>query len=226
MTITLNGTTGITSTGITETSDGNVGIGTSSPSVPVSGVGLHLSDTSANTGIRLQDTAFANKDFTIRLDATDNALAIYHQNSASEKMRIDSAGRVTMPYQPAFRVHRSTATWEVYSLQTVIWDTATLNIGNHFNTTNGTFTAPINGLYYLQFAAYQLQASAYGSAYIYVNGLTDNTYRYCLVQENTALDMTNHVIVIQPLLAGDSVTTVVSGDLYTGHSSFSGYLIG
>jgi len=144
----------------------------------------------------------------------------------TDQLVVDSVGRVTMPYQPAFRVHRSTATWEVYSLQTVIWDTATLNIGNHFNTTNGTFTAPINGLYYLQFAAYQLQASASGSAYIYVNGLTDNTYRYNLVQENTALDMTNHVIVIQPLLAGDSVTTVVSGDLYTGHSSFSGYLIG
>ena len=94
MSIILNGTTGITSTGITETADGNVGIGTSSPSVSVSGVGLHLSDTSANTGIRLQDTSFANKDFTIRLDATDNALAIYHENSASEKMRIDSSGKV------------------------------------------------------------------------------------------------------------------------------------
>ena len=79
---------------VTADASGNVGIGTTSPSVPVSGVGLHLSDTSANTGIRFQDTAFANKDFTIRLDATDNALAIYHQNSASEKMRIDSSGNL------------------------------------------------------------------------------------------------------------------------------------
>ena len=77
---------------VTADASGNVGIGTSSPSVSVSGVGLHLSDTSANTGIRLQDTSFANKDFTIRLDATDNALAIYHENSASECMRITSVG--------------------------------------------------------------------------------------------------------------------------------------
>ena len=144
----------------------------------------------------------------------------------TDQLVVDSVGRVTMPYQPAFRAHRTPVAWEAYSLQTVIWNNTSLNIGNHFNTVNGTFTAPINGLYYLHFAAYQLNTSASGSAYIHVNGLGDNTYRYCLVQENTALDMTNHVIVIQPLLAGDSVTTVVSGDLYTGHSSFSGYLIG
>ena len=143
-----------------------------------------------------------------------------------ERMRIDSAGRVTMPYQPAFKAHRTPAAWETYSVQTVILNNTSLNIGNHFNTTNGTFTAPIDGLYYFHFTAYQLQANSSGSAYIYVNGASANIYNYSITQENAALDMTNHVIVIEPLLAGDSVTAVVSGDLYTGHSGFSGYLIG
>ena len=50
MTITLNGTTGITSTGITETSDGNVGIGTSSPTNKLHAFSLSTTATVAKFG--------------------------------------------------------------------------------------------------------------------------------------------------------------------------------
>lgn len=234
--------TGIAVTGQLTTT-GNVGVGTSSPTNKLHAFSSSTTATVAkfgannygNTGTTYVEIGTQYGDGGSRIgniNPSGNLGTLVFETMTgtsgvfAERMRIDSAGRVTMPYQPAFRAHRATTTWESYSVQTVIWNTATLNTGNHFNTTNGTFTAPVNGLYYLHFAAYQLNTNPSGSAYIYVNGLPDNIYRYSLTQENTATDMTNHVIVLQPLLAGDSVTTLVSGDLYTGHSSFSGYLIG
>ena len=67
-----------------------------------------------------------------------------------ERMRIDSAGRVTMPYQPAFVVYRGSGNYAISGgiTESIIYDTAETNIGGHFNTSNYRFTAPVSGLYH------------------------------------------------------------------------------
>jgi len=63
-------------------------------------------------------------------------------------LNIDSSGRVTMPYQPMLSASRTTNFGSNNASQTLInYDTAQVNVGNHYNTTSGLFTCPVNGNY-------------------------------------------------------------------------------
>ena len=61
-------------------------------------------------------------------------------------LNIDASGRVTMPYQPAFHAG-ATSTVSYSSGETVVFQTAYHNRGNHYNTSTGVFTAPVAGVY-------------------------------------------------------------------------------
>ena len=67
------------------------------------------------------------------------------------RMIIDDAGRVTMPYQPAFRATGDNTTFTLTNTvpAVVIFKVAETNIGNVYNTANGRFTVPISGVYTL-----------------------------------------------------------------------------
>jgi hypothetical protein len=77
----------------------------------------------------------------------------------TERVRIDSSGRVTMPYQPGFKISvgNRTATGSGRILSTDAGDTFSsnrdcFNTGNHFTTSNGRFTAPVAGRYMFIFS--------------------------------------------------------------------------
>lgn len=79
----------------------------------------------------------------IRFPAADTVSV---ETNGLERMRIDSAGRVTKPAQPAFTAYSSTGTLHTtvgaFPLQNTV-----INIGNHYNTSTYNFTAPIAGTY-------------------------------------------------------------------------------
>jgi hypothetical protein len=109
MSIVLNGTTGITSTGITETSDGNVGINTSSPDssnkLQVTGdigvtwatdkfIGMkYASGTSYKMGLVLKDSTRECKVWSQSSDS-DDKITFYTGSTPSERARIDSSGNL------------------------------------------------------------------------------------------------------------------------------------
>ena len=129
-------------------------------------------------------------------------------SGALERMRIDPQGRVTMPYQPAFYAYQS-AVWTVASAtwtQNTNLNSTRFNTGNHFNTSNGTFTAPVSGDYlFTHTVAFTSNTTNYfyvgiqvnGSFYTYVDGFNDAI---------SGVDNTRGGSVIIRLNANDAVT--------------------
>lgn len=101
-------------------------------------------------------------------------LAFKTQNGAGNRdtrMRIDSLGRVTLPYQPCFVATRA-GNHVVTSDAVVPLDSVDVNVGNHFNTSTYTFTAPVSGkyLFTLQTTLNSINTGSYNAIYILRNG--------------------------------------------------------
>ncbi len=122
---------------------GNVGIGVSSPAQRLNINGRFQID--AGWEIKLQNAA-QNGFAAIQNAGAGTNTDLGFSTGGSERMRIDSAGRVTMPYQPAF-VATTVSTSTLPNNADVIFNSTVTNRGSIYNTSNGRFTAPVAGLY-------------------------------------------------------------------------------
>ena len=65
--------------------------------------------------------------------------------NATERLRINSSGQVTKPNQPLFVAQKSGA---ITGGGFVVFNTVIENVGSHYNSSDGKFTAPVAGYYW------------------------------------------------------------------------------
>jgi hypothetical protein len=162
--------------------------------------------------------------------STDNTICL--GTSGTSGVIVDSAGRVTMPYQPAFsQKGTNTYTWTTTGgldfTSSNVWASGTTltNVGGHFNASTGRFTAPVDGAYAITLSVFSSFTSGYFYVYIMKNGVEVTSRNNA--QSSGNLGQTLNVIL--DLSANDYIQAHTESN-YTGCSTyrplFSGFLIG
>jgi hypothetical protein len=225
------------------TSGGNVGIGTASPSVPLqvkannsSGVAVRIQGRSSdgygslgfynNAVTTLQGQVDVNN--TGMYFGTTIATPIQFYTNDTERMRIDSSGRVTQPFQPSFHVRVNNAAY--ISTSPVPFSNAVFNVGSNFNTSTYRFTAPVAGKYNFLLQMYlRVNTNQYVTFYLRVN---DTRRLYSEFNQPSQQMYTGLTLpAIFDLSVGDfvDVEVVTNGSTYYGgnqETNFFGYLLG
>ena len=191
-----------------------------SPDVPLDGAAIYGGK---------QNGSDAHKDFFLAFATRSES-----PNEAVERMRIDSNGIVTKPYQPSFYVSGSFSITSWNSNKHVNWVDATtpplFDTNNDY--ANGVFTAPVDGKYY--FSASFLTGSNAG---FLLWAFYKNTSKYQAgwfqvyddsVHSNNECQLTGSIIM--DMSAGDTARVAMNNthdNVYTtSYNYFLGYLIG
>ena len=118
------------------------------------------SDPTNSSFIDMAVIGTSESRITSNIAGTGSYLPMTFQTGGSERMRIDSSGRVTMPYQPA--VHAGlTGSAGNTAASPIVWNSVLTNVGNHYNSSTGLFTCPVAAVYEV-FASACVQVSANG----------------------------------------------------------------
>lgn len=170
--------------------------------------------------------------FTGTLDLPSGGLTV-----GTDQLAVDSSGRVTMPYQPAFRasyVGDNGGSYTVGVSAIVPFNTANSNVGGHYSTTTNRFTAPVAGHYHFNFIgfAYNSGAISAGSTAgvnLRVNGTIVTYLNYDYVVSSAGYNSLSGSNTMY-LNANDYVEIYGTAGIYVDSSGrytqFSGFLLG
>lgn len=220
--------------------NGNVGIGTTTPTrkLTISRPTQEMNEQiELNVVGGIQDNFFDGIRFTQSTGTYLGGLrCLYANNGApsfafntrnnSNVWRVDDAGRVTTPNQPAFHAYpsvgSSVATNTVFPM-----NIAPENQGNCYNTSTYRFTAPVTGRYLFTFYTLTTNDGAVADIRLWINGSNPDLYG------GYAGNQTGHKQVTSTWLIRLNVNDYVEVRSFTTsymygvpHTGFSGFLIG
>jgi hypothetical protein len=240
--------------------NGNVGVGTPTPTTRLDVLGtantvarvktssggaygaFHVSNSNANgeASIGYRDDSDSDTTSWVVGKSVGGVVDAFGWYYNGLRMGIDTAGRVTMPYQPyALCGFASNAALTFTSDQTVSLNVAEQRGGSNFNTSTSRFTAPVTGLYSVFLSLLLSPPSQTGNRLVLrkngtdynVPGTQDVIQPAMQVvstgQNQASLDL-NAIIYLN---AGDFVTFAARsgssvGPIYPGHSWAYFYLVG
>ena len=247
------GSTGsnLTSSATTNTFNGNVGIGTSSPQnygkLAVAGTiaaGTDQTDQVSLLGgggtARIEGTG-GNASVNLAL-STKGAGAVYFWRGGyggTLSMLIDASGYVTMPSQPGFHVANSntgpaTSNFSSGESSLLHFDYVVSNVGSGWNTSSKRYTAPVTGRYMIYAQVRFDGLTTYSRCWVSTNGGTGQWWNLGLHNISSASvsgSMWSHTITgVIPLAAGDYIElrggSNNSVGSHQGEGSFGGFLVG
>ena len=210
-------------------SNNRVGVGTTSPNNPLEIA--HTGSVGAG-GLRIGDPSTIASDTGIYLRTTGDAVIgaaggniVFDTNMAvQEDMRIDSSGRVITPNQPSFKAQRSGSNT---TSGTVVFNQTSHNIGNHYSTSTGRFTAPVAGRYLFSLVAMAQNDYFRGQIVVNSSGITQFRTDHDGAQDMNYMQAT--ITVIYNLAANDYVFMQVDAGTAGGNTAemqFYGHLLG
>ena len=161
---------------------------------------------------------------------------IQDATNSTTAMTIDSTGRVLTPARPSFSAYLSASVsyGSADTAQKVTFNATHHNVGSHYDTSNGRFTAPLTGVYYLSACVYVYSVTV-AEIQFYING--SSIYRFAVnSRAGSAVNPNGGQGSITPLLtANDYVEVYVyatdTGTIYDGSGAtkatfWTGCLIG
>jgi len=195
----------------------------------VSGSNGDILNVSSTTGTEFAMRVDGNEvSFKADADNDDNDSVMTFDVDGSEHMRINASGQITKPNQPAFAATRNQG--HVAAGNYYVFANVYFNRGNHYNSSNGRFTAPVAGLYQVNVNMMDMSNATHVNSYY---GIRLNGSDYQLVYSTNPTSGTHHRWswsgIIQ--LAVSDYISIHSGNmgLYGGgnvYTNFSAALLG
>ena len=193
------------------TVSGSLAIGTTSL---VSDAKLAISSDNTESNIFLErsgsgkfDVAIANTSGSLSFKGGSNQTTVA---GLTEFMKIDGAnGAVTKPNQPIFlATAETTISLSTSFAELTDFSNAHVNIGSHYNTSNGRFTAPVAGTY--QFAVTSIGTST-SDVYrfrVYKNGSSLNNFglRVDTQHDGSGFGTNGEFCIVTTLAASDYIS--------------------
>jgi hypothetical protein len=147
----------------------------------------------------------------------------------TERVRITKEGYITNPARPCFDVAKDNGA--VSSTNAIVFNVVNVNNGSHYDTSNGRFTAPVTGTYFLYYGGIKNNTNSVVRIKLLKNGTGNymNADRELRMDDGDAFGENGSMNVIVSLTATDYVQVyVTAGTIYgtdASYTHFGGYLL-